>query len=451
MKIGNKIVLFYTSITVGILIFVIVILYCLTTGYIDQLYSSYLVDKAYVTAQKYWEKDEADPKSYQLIEKKYKETLPMAKEILLNTINKSATQDTLEQYLTERQISRLMTKEPITFKHHNLLGAAIYYPDNQGNFIVIILAHNSYGKDIQERILILMIILTLISCILIYLTGRFYSNKILAPIKHILKEIRRIRGSNLGVRIKSTHNKDELDELILTLNDMLDRIDIAFKSEKSFINNASHELNNPLTAIQGECEISLLKERSTTEYMAALGRIATESQRMTQLIRHLLFLSHEDKELLTDSIESIDLFLFLKELCQSENEFAGRERITFRTNVLMSDASPLIVKVNPHLFKIALGNIINNACKYSGQETVRVNLSEESEHIILEVIDKGIGIPEEEIKDIFQSFYRGSNTRGFKGQGIGLSLSQKILSMYNAKMEIESKQNEGTKVRIIFS
>jgi len=56
----------------------------------------------------------------------------MAKEILLNTINKSATQDTLEQYLTERQISRLMTKEPITFKHHNLLGAAIYYPDNQG-------------------------------------------------------------------------------------------------------------------------------------------------------------------------------------------------------------------------------------------------------------------------------------------------------------------------------
>jgi len=191
----------------------------------------------------------------------------------------------------------------------------------------------------------------LISCILIYLTGRFYSNKILAPIKHILKEIRRIRGSNLGVRIKSTHNKDELDELILTLNDMLDRIDIAFKSEKSFINNASHELNNPLTAIQGECEISLLKERSTTEYMAALGRIATESQRMTQLIRHLLFLSHEDKELLTDSIESIDLFLFLKELCQSENEFAGRERITFRTNVLMSDASPLIVKVNPHLFK----------------------------------------------------------------------------------------------------
>ena len=78
---------------------------------------------------------------------------------------------------------------------------------------------------------------------------------------------------------------------------MVDRIDAAYQSEKAFISNASHELNNPLTAIQGECEISLLKERSPEEYQAALGRIATETSRIIQLIKHLLFLSHGDKEI----------------------------------------------------------------------------------------------------------------------------------------------------------
>lgn len=77
---------------------------------------------------------------------------------------------------------------------------------------------------------------------------------------------------------------------------MLDRLDSAFKAEKSFVSHASHELNNPITAIQGECEISLLKERSTGEYIEALQRISSESKRISNLIRHLLFLSRQDEE-----------------------------------------------------------------------------------------------------------------------------------------------------------
>lgn len=104
-----------------------------------------------------------------------------------------------------------------------------------------------------------------------------------------MKELKRIRANNLNVRLRSYGNKDELDQLIVSLNGMLDRIDTAFKSEKSFVSNASHELNNPLTAIQGECEIALLKERSTSEYMDSLERISVESKRISLLIKSLLF------------------------------------------------------------------------------------------------------------------------------------------------------------------
>ena len=107
------------------------------------------------------------------------------------------------------------------------------------------------------------------------------------------------------------------------------------------------------------------------------------------------------------------------------------------------------VKANPYLLKIALKNIIDNACKYSDKE-VNVTLYREQQQIILDIEDRGIGIPQEEIEHIFQSFYRGSNTRDYAGQGIGLSLTLKIISAYHAKLDISSEIEKGTKVRVIF-
>ena len=221
---------------------------------------------------------------------------------------------------------------------------------------------------------------------------------------------------------------------------MLDRLDSAFKAEKSFVSHASHELNNPITAIQGECEISLLKERSTGEYMEALQRISSESKRLSNLIRHLFFLSRQDEELLKSNIEELSLPDMLKGLTGTN------ERIRLHDGEMNKAAT---VKANPYLLKIALKNIIDNACKYSDKE-VNVTLYREQQQIILDIEDRGIGIPQEEIEHIFQSFYRGSNTRDYAGQGIGLSLTLKIISAYHAKLDIFSEIEKGTKVRVIF-
>ena len=101
------------------------------------------------------------------------------------------------------------------------------------------------------------------------------------------------------------------------------------------------------------------------------------------------------------------------------------------------------------MLKIALKNIIDNAYKYSDKE-VNVALYREQQQVILEVEDQGIGIPQEEIEHIFQSFYRGSNTRDYAGQGIVLSLTLKIISAYHAKLDISSEIDKGTTVREIF-
>lgn len=443
MKVGSKIALFYTLVSVLTTVIIIAVFYIFSTQYINRLYASYLREKAYLTAQKHWEKDEVDEQSYQIIQRKYDELLPEAHEILLNMDSLSEVRDTLNKYLTQQQQTLLIAGEdsiPFSFKYKDQLGAALYYPDNEGNFIVLVMSRNAYGTEIQEHLLLLSIFLVLFSSVLIYFIGKLYSGRILVPLQHILKELKKIRANSLNRRLKKTGNNDELEEIIVTLNSMLDRLDSAFKAEKSFVSHASHELNNPITAIQGECEISLLKERSTGEYVEALQRISSESKRLSNLIRHLLFLSRQDEELLKNNMEEIPLQDMLTDLT------TGNDRIRLH---IQESGTQATVQANPYLLKIALKNIIDNACKYSEKE-VDITLSRTNQQTVVEIEDRGIGIPQEEIEHIFQSFYRGSNTHDYAGQGIGLSLTMKIISAYNGKLEISSEIEKGTKVRVIF-
>ncbi|QIU96189.1 sensor histidine kinase [Bacteroides faecium] len=443
MKVGSKIALFYTLVSVLTTVIIIAVFYIFSTQYINKLYASYLREKAYLTAQKHWEKDEVDEQSYQIIQRKYDELLPEAHEILLNMDSLSEVRDTLNKYLTQQQQTLLIAGKdsiPFSFKYKDQLGAALYYPDNEGNFIVLVMSRNAYGTEIQEHLLLLSIFLVLFSSILIYFIGKIYSGRILVPLQHILKELKKIRANSLNRRLKKTGNNDELEEIIVTLNSMLDRLDSAFKAEKSFVSHASHELNNPITAIQGECEISLLKERSTGEYVEALQRISSESKRLSNLIRHLLFLSRQDEELLKNNMEETSLQDMLTDLT------TGNDRIRFH---IQEPGTQATVQANPYLLKIALKNIIDNACKYSEKE-VDITLSRTNQQTVVEIEDRGIGIPQEEIEHIFQSFYRGSNTHDYAGQGIGLSLTMKIISAYNGKLEISSEIEKGTKVRVIF-
>lgn len=443
MKVGSKIALFYTLVSVLTTVIIIAVFYIFSTQYINKLYASYLREKAYLTAQKHWEKDEVDEQSYQIIQRKYDELLPEAHEILLNMDSLSEVRDTLNKYLTQQQQALLIAGEdsiPFSFKYKDQLGAALYYPDNEGNFIVLVMSRNAYGTEIQEHLLLLSIFLVLFSSILIYFIGKIYSGRILVPLQHILKELKKIRANSLNRRLKKTGNNDELEEIIVTLNSMLDRLDSAFKAEKSFVSHASHELNNPITAIQGECEISLLKERSTGEYVEALQRISSESKRLSNLIHHLLFLSRQDEELLKNNMEETSLQDMLTDLT------TGNDRIRFH---IQEPGTQATVQANPYLLKIALKNIIDNACKYSEKE-VDITLSRTNQQTVVEIEDRGIGIPQEEIEHIFQSFYRGSNTHDYAGQGIGLSLTMKIISAYNGKLKISSEIEKGTKVRVIF-
>lgn len=214
---------------------------------------------------------------------------------------------------------------------------------------------------------------------------------------------------------------------------MIERIDTAYQGEKAFVRNASHELNNPLTAIQGECEIALLKERAPEEYQAAVRRILHETKRIIHLTKQLLFLSRGNEEILRSFTESVQIAEFMMTFVSGRVHFSP-------------DTFAYSVQANPHLLKIAIENILHNALKYSDPRPVDVRLRVNE----LEIEDYGIGIPPEELKNIFQPFFRASNTQGFAGYGVGLSLSIRVLQAYGAKVTVSSDLGKGTRVKIFF-
>ncbi|WP_036876459.1 sensor histidine kinase [Xylanibacter oryzae] len=440
MKIGHKIVLFYTCLTFGIAMFIIMVFYVFTSRYIDRVFEANLCEKAYLAAQKHFKADEMNADEYKVIERKYSELLPRASETVMRINgNRKALDDTLNLYLSENEQKEIYNGEPINFSKGVMDGAVLYCPDNQGKFIIIVMAHNKYGYKIQQHTLYLSLILLIISIAITVLMGHLYSGRILRPLKQILEHLKGIRGNDMDVRLKDTGNKDELDGLVHNLNDMLDRISEAFRSEKSFVSAASHELSNPLTAIQGECEITLMKERNQDEYIESLQRIYSESKRMSLLIKHLLFLSRHDDDLTQQESTTIKLNGFLQGLAQST------ERVVFSDE----SKSDVMLDANPYLLQVAIQNFLNNATKYSKKQ-IDLRLKQTVDKIIIEIEDYGIGIPESEVEHIFQSFYRATNTREYAGNGIGLALSAKILRIYNAEINIDTIEKVHTKFTISF-
>lgn len=393
MKTGTKIAWIYTFLIMTLVVIVGCMFYWLTMRSVNLLYQDYLTERAYATAEKYWEEDELDAESYEEVKKRYEHSLVPSKEIVLNADSIKKTQTTLTKYLNNNQISELYKGEIVHFSTRldNGQGVAIYYPDNEGNFIIIVLSNNRYGMDVLFRMKWLLLIALGITAVLVYGVGKLYACR------------------------------------------LVNRIDEAYLREKAFISNASHEINNPLTAIQGECEISLMKERNTNEYKSALLRISVETQRIANLMKHLLFLAQKERELQKYAVEPIHLDYFLQGIVTSSVEYKN----------LGEDA---VIEANPHLLKIAICNILNNACKYSRGKTVVMELK--GKQVIIK--DEGIGISQEDIIRIFQPFYRGKNARGFEGNGVGLTLSIQILKAYNAKIHISSTLNKGTQVVIQF-
>lgn len=390
LKIAHKIIFIYSAITLCAIGMAFAVLWYWMSGYADNLYYSFLEERAELIAQKNLERCSGN-RVYDIYMEHRTDTVakPVSTQIVLDADKTRATRRALLRFMSPGQISRLRDKGELKFRHGDNLGLAVYYPKPEGNFIVVVMLNRHLGEYLHRQMGYWLIGVTSLCILIVVLVSRLYTQR------HI----------------------DTLHE--------------AYQRERQFIHHASHELNNPLTAIQGECEIALMKKRDAADYEDSLNRIEQEAQRMSQTIKQLLYLSMAMNEYDGESREMIIWKDFL-------NLFTGNGRI--RLNVSQGCDSCCIM-ANPYLLKMAVSNIVRNALKYSSDD-VDITLNEKS----VVIKDKGIGIPKSDIPYITQPFYRAANTRSFQGNGIGMSLAVNILKLYGIMVKIESEENAGTTI-----
>lgn len=283
-----------------------------------------------------------------------------------------------------------------------------------------------------------------VSLILSYLTGLYFSSNALKPVTRVVEEVNTITEGNLNYRLKLKKKVavDEIDELILTFNALLSRIQRAFVAQRRFVQNASHELKTPLTAIMAEVELALARNRPTEEYQRTLQVVLQETDRLANITQGLLTLTRLEEGSHKTEMNNVHVENLLQETLSS-----FRLHHPEREVVRNGDAADSYVVGNDHLLQTALLNILDNAYKYSSDK-INVDLKLEDHKVMIHIKDHGIGIPKSDIKKIKSPLYRGSNAHAIAGAGLGLSLVDRIVSVHSGSFEIHSHEGKGTECRI---
>lgn len=324
------------------------------------------------------------------------------------------------------------------------------YTFNKEKHIVITSATNYFGNhlDYLRRVFYYYL---LVYTLVIFIYYHFYVKNIYQPIKQIIEKVKQITTNNLNERLDENHRISELNKLSKTFNNMLMRLETSFETQSNFVSNASHELRTPLTSIIGEADVALSKIRSQESYIESLKIIIEEAEKLENKTKALLFLaqtSYTNNHVQKFDKTRIDqVIMDVKETILS---IIPHAKVNIDLTLLPDN--PWLIKINGNnqLLHLAFSNLVSNACKYSNNKIVNIALGSSDNKVYIVIKDQGIGIPESEIKHIYEPFFRASNTKKFEGFGIGMPLVNNIIKLHNGQINVHSIENKGTTIEVTF-
>jgi len=251
-----------------------------------------------------------------------------------------------------------------------------------------------------------------------------------------------INSPKLNQRIDEGNKKDEIAHLAISFNELLTKLELVFKNQEEFVSNASHELRTPLTVMIAEIDYILSRERNKNEYQEQLTRLADDLRDLNNLLNSLLELAqiNSDKPLQLMEVR-IDEVMY--NAIHQVKEKHNNRKIIVKLEYPENDNDLLIVG-NPGLLAIAFKNLIDNACKFSSDDVI-VEFKIKSEDLLVIISDTGIGIPKQDLDNIYDPFRRASNVNFKSGFGIGLSLVKRIFEIHKVHLELQSTINKGTR------
>jgi signal transduction histidine kinase len=408
-----------------------------------------LENKAITSAEIFISVEQIDSTMLSIFDRTQRDKLPFENVTIYNSKNREiyTSNDSLRFNADIALLDEIRQKRRKEFNIGGREILGIRYDDKPASFVVFASATDIFGFSKLSNLANTLLILFLGIVSIVAITGWLYAGRALKPLSRVVDEVDRMRPERLDARLNKTVYNDEIGRLIITFNTLLDRIEEAFRVQKLFLSGASHELRNPLTTITSQLQVALLRERSHDEYRSLLSSLLDDIRKLNRTTIDLLEyarLSYERDVSLSD-IRIDDVLWHSAEHVRKNNP---QYSVNIRFSDLPEDPSALVAKGNEALLTIVFINIIDNACKFSQDHRCDISFATGSDKITVMISDNGIGMDEEQLKFIFEPFYRGNSTAEVKGHGIGLALTRRIVQLHLGTIDVDTSPKKGTRITI---
>lgn len=280
-----------------------------------------------------------------------------------------------------------------------------------------------------------------------FVGGLFLSRRALRPVRQLAETVRSISSGKMDARVPTLRTRDELGDLIILFNSMVEKIEKLVHGMKDSLDNVAHDLRTPMTRMRGVAEMALRSGADGAGCREALADCIEESDKMLRMLNTLMDISEAESGAMTLNVEEIRVCDLIEELVELYRYVAEDKEVKLET------ACPpeLILFADPMRMRQALGNLIDNAVKYTpGGGRVEVTARSAEGRILITVADTGIGMVPEEIPRIWDRLYRSDQSRSQKGIGLGLSLVKAIVEAHRGEVSVSSERGKGSLFTLSF-
>jgi signal transduction histidine kinase len=453
MKIATRTALIYAILTAGILFLFAYVLYFVSEKNREDEFNDRLGYKVIWRSEFIFDARISDEKIRELHQRNQK--LLNEADISVYNSNKELTfTDIPPSKSNEKYLNKMITlnKSKIFWQQGDRQYIAIQFESGGEKFYIIGSAEDITGKahiaEFKKDIIIIYI-----SCIvIIFIIGFLFSYYTLKPLKDIILQIRDISEHNLNKRLDIPKAKDEIYELTETFNSTFNRLEKSFNNHKQFVTTISHEFRTPLSTLIAELELAKELNVTLEDYKLSIDNALQDANDASELSSALLDFARASYDVSQISLSNLRLDEILAEaklaLIQKNTHY--KIGINYVGNTDDEDENNYDFHGNPYLLQVAFSNLLENACKYSGDKSCHVEIETNSQHIKIRFIDHGIGISEQDLSKIFELFFRGSNKNFEKGNGIGLSIVKRIVEIHQGMLYVDSEISKGSVFTIVF-
>ncbi|AYL98812.1 HAMP domain-containing sensor histidine kinase [Mucilaginibacter celer] len=315
---------------------------------------------------------------------------------------------------------------------------------------MLVSAEDTYNNSKLNYLKYLLFGAFVIGTLVVWILSFSLSRSALKPLYNFRKKIQEITDSNLKIRLSGEKREDEINTLANSFNQMMDRIDNAYERQKEFTGNASHELRTPIARIVAQLENQLNRDSLDPATRTNLESISEDTFQLSEMVSSLVALADINSRENSRSLMRLRLdelvFSSVADLSKTCPDF----KLKFEIEQQPGNEHAPEIAGDETLMKIALRNLMKNAYNYSDNHTVDCLIRRENGQLQLLICNKG-EIPDvENTTTLFTTFYRGSNTAGVSGSGIGLSIVKRVMDFHNATVFFKVIPPDTNQVLIVF-